>query len=104
MAQLRHDYEKFQDLNAEILVVVPNGPRMIERYVRKNHPPYVILSDKGSKVAGSYLQVKQLFSLGTPTLFIVDQAGRIRYAYYAASLLEEPDNQKPLSILEKLKD
>jgi len=104
MAQLRHDYEQFQKLNAEILVVVPNGPRMIERYVRQNHPPYAILSDKGSGVAGSYLQVKQFFSLGTPTVFVVDQAGRLRYAYYATSLLEEPDNQEPLSILEKMKD
>ena len=104
MAQLRHDYEKFQKLNAEILVVVPNGPRMIERHVRKNHPPYVILGDKGSKVAGSYLQVKQLFSLGTPCVFVVDLSGRIRYAHYATSLLEEPDNQKPLSILEKLQN
>jgi len=104
MAQLRHDHEKFQDLNAEILVMVPNGPRMIERHVRENHPPYAILSDKRSMVAGSYLQVKQFFSLGTPTVFIVDQAGRIRYAYYATSLLEEPDNQELLSILGKIKD
>lgn len=104
MAQLRHDYEKFQKLNAEILVMVPNGPRMIERYVRQNHPPYQILSDKGSMVAGKYLQVKQFFSFGTPTVFVVDQAGRIRYAHYATSLLEEPDNQEPLSILEKLKE
>jgi peroxiredoxin len=104
MAQLRHDNEKFQKLNAEILVMVPNGPRMIERYVGQNHPPYPILSDKGSRVAGEYLQVKQFFSLGTPTVFVVDQAGMIRYAHYAASLLEEPDNQEPLVILEKLKE
>ncbi len=100
MAQLRHDHEKFQALETNILVMVPNGPKMIERYIRQNDPPYLILSDKGSKVAEKYLQVKQFFAFGTPSVFLVDQNGKIIYAHYSASLLEEPDNQEPLLILQ----
>jgi len=102
MAQLRHDYERFQALNSEVLVIVPNGPKMIERYLRKNSTPYPILSDKGSKVAEHYFQVKKFFSLGTPTVFLVNQAGQICYAHYASSLIEEPDNQEPLTVLAQM--
>jgi len=99
MAQLRHDYQTFKDLNTEILVMVPNGPKMIERYLSEHDTPYPILSDKGSKVAGQYLQVKRLFSLGTPTVFLVDKTGKIAYAHYARSFIEEPDNNEPIKVL-----
>ena len=102
MAQLRHDYEKFKALNTEILVIVPNGPKMIERHLSRNRTPYPILSDKRSKVAQQYFQVKKLFSLGTPTIFLVNQAGQIFYAHYASSLIEEPDNQEPLAVLARM--
>ena len=87
MAQLRHDYKKFKALNTEVLVMVPNGPRMIEKHVRGNNPPYPILSDKGSKVAAQYFQIKQFFLAGTPTVFLVNKAGRIIYTHYASSLI-----------------
>ncbi len=99
MAQLRRDYAKFQALNTEILVMVPNGPRMIARYIERHPTPYPILSDKGSAVAGQYLQVKRFFALGTPCVFLVDRGGRIRYAHYASSLTAEPDNREPLAVL-----
>jgi peroxiredoxin len=102
MAQLRHDYAKFTALNAEILVIVPNGPFMINRYL-KNHPIlYPILIDKGSQVAAQYFQVKRFFVIGTPTVFVVDQQGKIAYAHYADSVIEEPGNHKPLAVLAKL--
>ena len=82
--------------------MVPNGPKMIEKYTFDNHAPYQILSDKGSRVAAQYYQLKRLFSLGTPTVFLVDQSGKILYVHYAKSLIEEPDNREPLEVLAKL--
>ena len=102
MAQLRHDYDKFTALNTEIILIVPNGPFMINRYLKKHSTPYRILTDKGSQVAGQYAQVKQFFALGTPTVFLVDQNGKIAYAYYAKSVLEEPANEAPLAVLTTL--
>jgi peroxiredoxin len=72
---------------------------MIHRYVERHAIPYTILSDKGSKVAAQYFQVKHYISFGTPTVFLIDQNGKILYAHYADSLLEEPDNKIPLSLL-----
>lgn len=102
MAQLRHDYAKFQALNAEVLVMVPNGAKMIARYLGNHATPYPILSDKGSQAAGQYMQVKHFFAFGTPSVFVVDTSGIIRYAHYASSLIEEPDNQEPLAVLAEL--
>lgn len=102
MAQLCHDYPKFKGLNTEVLVMVPNGPKMIEKHVKEHATPYPILSDKGLKVAAAYFQIKKFFLAGTPTVFLVDKTGRIGYAYYANSLIEEPDNQEPLTVLARL--
>jgi peroxiredoxin len=102
MAQLRHDDEKFKALYTEMLVMVPNGPYMIKRYLDSNPSPFTILTDKGSKVASQYFQVKHFFAIGTPTVFVVDQNGKIAYAYYAKSPLEEPGNEEPLAVLAKL--
>lgn len=99
MAQLRHDYPKFQALNTEVLVMVPNGPRSIERYAAAHRIPYPILTDKGSRVASQYFQIKMLFSLGTPTVFLVGKGGTILYTHYAISPLDEPDNREPLAVL-----
>jgi len=102
MAQLRHDYQKFTELNCEVLVMVPNGPRMIERYVSAHNSPYPILSDKGSVVAGLYLQVKRFFKIGAPTVVLVDQQGKVAYTHYATSLIAEPDNNEPLAVLSSM--
>jgi peroxiredoxin len=102
MAQLRRDHPQFEDLNTAILVMIPNGPRTIERYLRANPMPYPILTDKRAEVAGQYLQVKQFLSLGTPCVFLVDRTGRIRYTHYAKSMIQEPDNREVLTVLEGL--
>ncbi len=102
MAQLRHDYPKFKSLNTEILVMVPNGPNRIEKHVTENATPYPVLSDKGAKVAAQYLvETKRaaVFTFFTPSVFLVDTTGRIQYASYADSYLDEPDNHQPLAVL-----
>jgi len=101
MAQLRHDYKEFKALNTEVLVMVPNGPKMIKKHVNENNPPYPILSDKGSKVAAQYFQVKHFFLVGTPTVFLVNKKGQVLYAHYASSIIEEPDNKEPLAVLKR---
>ena len=105
MAQLRRDYAEFKALNTEVLVVVPNGPKLIARYVNRTGTPYLILSDKGSQVAKQYaIQTKQalLLTTLTPTVLLVDTPGVIRYARYGSSYIKEPDNQEPLAVLRRM--
>ena len=102
MTQLRHDYESFAKLNAEVLVMVPNGPLMVNRYVEKYTPPYPVLTDKGSKVAAQYFQIQRFFSLGTPMVFVVDHQRKVHYSFYAKSFLQEPDNREVLTVLQNM--
>jgi len=105
MAQLRHDYAKFEALNAEVLVIIPNGPKLIEKHVREYATPYPILSDKGSMVADKYLiETKRIVVLTAyaPSVFLVDRMGKVRYAHYASSYVAEPDNNEPLAELARL--
>ncbi len=102
MAQLRHDYEQFRARDTGVLVIVPNGQKMIERHVREHNPPYRILSDKGAEVARQYgVQPKSLpfLSAFRPAVFLVDKSGEILYTNYTSSYIAEPDNQGPLALL-----
>jgi peroxiredoxin len=106
MAQLRHDYSKFKALNTEVLMVVPNGPRLIEKHIKVNATPYPILSDKGAKVAAQYfIDTRRAVRLDffPPSVFLVDQMGKILYTDYLTSYIMEPDNQEPLAVLTQLK-
>jgi peroxiredoxin len=106
MAQLRHDYPKFQELNTEVVVIVPNGLRLIQRYVERHATPYLILSDRGVLVTERYFirtrRVVPVITTYTPTVFLVDQTGIIRYRNYSASYIREPDNNEPLSVLAEM--
>ena len=99
MAQLRHDYQKFATLNTEIIVIVPNGPIMIKRYLNQHPTPYTILTDKGSQVARQYAQVKQFLFFGKPAVFLVDQMGKIAYCHYADTIIEKPNNKELLAVM-----
>jgi peroxiredoxin len=107
MAQLRHDYQEFKALNAEVFVIVPNGPKTIARFVTDHPTPYPILSDKGSKVAAQYhIAIKHLPLIAAayfkPSVFLVDKTGKIIYTNYHTSYIKEPDNREPLAVLARL--
>ena len=79
--------------------MVPNGPKMIKRYIHNNAIPYPILTDKGAKIADLYLQVKHFFKFGVPSVFLVDRDGKIAYVHYARTLISEPENREALAVL-----
>ena len=99
MAQLRHDYEKFVALKTEIILIVPNGPVMIKRYLSKHPTPYSILTDHRSGVARQYGQERQFFILSKPAVFIINQKSKIAHAHYGDSIIEKPDHGELLAVL-----
>jgi peroxiredoxin len=106
MAQLRHDYPKFKALNTQVLVIVPNGSKMIARHVQQNNPPYPILSDKGTQVAEQYgIDTRRtvLITAFTPTVILVNQTGKVCYTNYQTSYIKEPNNNEPLAVLAQMK-
>jgi peroxiredoxin len=102
VVQLRHAYPRFQRLNSEVLVIVPNGPRTIGQFRKMNRIPFPILSDKGSKVAAQYgIETNRIVGVNmlTASTFLVNMGGVIRHAEYLDSYFQEPDNLGPLTLL-----
>lgn len=103
MVQLHQDYPKFTQHDAEILVIVPDTIQALEWYWRKEEMPMPGLSDQDHQVADRYGQeVRQLKFGRMPALFLVDKAGRLRYAHYGSSMADIPHNSDVLARLREL--
>ncbi len=103
MAQLRQDYQKFVDRDAEVVVVGPENHTAFENYWHKDQLPFVGLPDPDHRVADLYGQRVKLLKLGRlPALIVIDKVGQIRYSHYGSSMHDIPDNNKVLALLELL--
>ncbi len=103
MAQLRQDYEKFKQRNAEILVLGPENAKAFADYWQKQNLPFVGLPDPKASVLKLYGQEVNLFKLGRmPAQVIVDKNGIARYAHYGHSMADIPSNEELLQMLDEL--
>lgn len=103
MAQLRQDYAKFRALNAEIIVLGPDGPNAFKRNWQAEQFPFTGLADIRSRVSDLYYQEFNLLKLGRmPALFVIDLEGKIRYAHYADDMTDIPSSEEVLAVLANL--
>jgi peroxiredoxin len=103
MAQLRQDYDKFVDRQAEILVLGPEGPEKFKKYWEENGLPFTGIPDPRHTVLKRYGQEINLFKLGRmPAQIIVDLAGCVRYVHYGRSMSDIPENDELLALLDQL--
>jgi peroxiredoxin Q/BCP len=102
MAQLRQDYEKFQDAGAEILVIGPDNQEKFLSYWDEHQLPFPGLPDPEHSVLKLYGQEIKLFKFGRmPAMVIVDRKGTARFVHYGHNMQDIPDN---LEVLEIIKD
>jgi peroxiredoxin Q/BCP len=103
MAQLRQDYQKFVDRDAEIVVVGPDGARAFQDYWQKEDLPFVGLADPTHTVAKRYGQEVKLLKWGRmPALMVIDRDGQVAYKHHGDSMSDIPPNPQILSILDGL--
>jgi peroxiredoxin len=103
MAQLRQDYQKFVERDAEIVVVGPDAERAFIDYWRKEKLPFVGLADPTHSVARRYGQEVDLLKMGRmPALMVIDKAGQVAYKHYGGSMSDIPPNPQILAILDGL--
>jgi peroxiredoxin Q/BCP len=103
MAQLRQDYTRFVERDAEILVVCPEDAGDVRAYWQREDLPYVGLADPGHEVAVRYGQEVKLLKFGRmPALAILDRDGVVRYEHHANSMSDIPSNKTVLDVLDKL--
>jgi peroxiredoxin Q/BCP len=103
MAQLRQDYDKFQQRQAEILVIGPEDAATFARYFGENDLPFIGLPDPTHSVLKLYGQEVNLFKLGRmPAQVLIDKNGIVRFAHYGHSMADIPPNAELLELLEEL--
>lgn len=105
MAQLRQDYEQFQEANTAILVVGPEDAKAFATYWEENDLPFIGLPDPKHSVLKLYGQEIKLFKFGRmPAMVIVDQDGVVRFVHYGHSMSDIPANEDVLATLAGLSD
>ena len=105
MAQLRQDFQKFNDENTVILVVGPENSNAFANYWAKNDLPFIGLPDPKHTVLKRYGQQVKIFKFGRmPAMVIVDRQGIVRFVHYGHSMSDIPENEDVLATLKGLKD
>jgi len=103
MAQLRQDYQKFVDRQAEVIAIGPEDAKTFADWWHKEHMPFTGLADRAHVVANLYGQKVNPLKLGRmPALVVVDKEGKIRYQHYGDSMSDIPSDEAILSLLDDL--
>jgi peroxiredoxin len=103
MAQLRQDFQKFNDENTVILVVGPENSDAFANYWAKNDLPFIGLPDPKHTVLKLYGQQIKIFKFGRmPAMVIVDRQGIVRFVHYGHSMSDIPENSDVLETLKSL--
>jgi peroxiredoxin len=100
MAQLRQDYQRFVELNTDIIVVGPEDSESFQKFWGREALPFIGLPDPGHKVLKLYGQEVSLFKLGRmPAQMLIDKAGILRYVYYGHSMSDIPATKDVMALI-----
>jgi peroxiredoxin len=100
LAQLRQDYQKFLELDTEVIAIAPDTMGNTQSYFKNNALPFPGLVDNHLNVYQQFDVQSKLTSLGQrPGLFIIDKHGITRFTYLGTQQWEIPSN---LLVLEQL--
>ena len=103
MAQLRDDYQKFLELDTEIIVVGPEDSQKFSNYWSENEIPFIGLPDPTHTVLKLYGQEIKIFKWGRmPALVIIDNLGSVRFVHYGHNMSDIPENADVLETLRNL--
>ena len=95
MAQLRQDYEQFEQRQTAVVVVGPEDAQAFARYWTENDLPFVGLPDPEHQVLKLYGQEIKLFKFGRmPAQVLVDKSGVARFVHYGHDMSDIPSNEE----------
>ena len=104
LRRLAKDFYEFKDLKVELVPILQdnkkNTKKMEERYCKNIFPIYYDVKREIGKVFKQEVNILKFGRL--PATLIVDKDGIIKWAYYADSLEDIPDNDEILEIIKNL--
>ena len=100
---MQRDYDAFQKLSAEIVVVTRHDAATMRDYWTQNKLTYLGVPDPEGRITSRYRQQWKLFRLGRmPAQFLVDCAGKLAFAHYGTSMSDIPQNAQMLKLISNL--
>ena len=103
MAQLRQDYDKFIELDTEVIVLGPENAFAFSMYWKSHKLPFVGLPDPTHSVLKLYGQEVSLFKLGRqPAQVSIDKTGTVRFVHYGHDMSDIPSNEEIFKILQTM--
>ncbi len=104
MAQLRQEYQKFVERDAEVIAIGPEDTASFQKWWRNHKMPFIGIPDPNHVIAeGLYSQKFKLIKGGRlPALAVIDKSGRIRLMHYSDSTADIPTDEEVLALLDEL--
>lgn len=105
------DFEKFQNLDSQIIAISVDNPVAEQKFKEKLDAPFVFLSDPGHQIIDLYCvfekggwsgRIHRKNNYSKPAVFIIDKNGLIQFKYVGNSFSDRPKNSELLKILEKI--
>ncbi len=101
---MQEDYPSFQQLNGEILAISVEGRDIGQHLSNLLGLLYPVLSDADHQVTDQYGVYDLLGDkLATPSVFVIDLEGVIRWEYIGQDTRDRPSNQMILEQLSSLR-
>jgi peroxiredoxin len=103
MAQLRQDFQKFVERNAEIITVGPEDADSFTQWWHEHQMPFIGIADPTHDIAKLYNQEFKLLRGGRlPAMTIIDIGGKIRFMHYSDLPSDIPTDEEVLSLLDNI--
>ncbi len=100
---MQRDYPSFQQLNGEILAVSVEAAEIAQHVSDLLDLQYPVLSDSDHQVSDEYGVYNLLGdNLATPSVFLIDLQGIVRWVYIGQSTGDRPSNEMILGELHNL--
>jgi|SRR5208283_288974 len=103
MAQLRQDYPRFVEHNAEVIAVGPEDAEAFAAWWQEHEMPFVGIPDPSHDIAKLYNQQFKLIRGGRlPAMAVMDREGKVRLMHYGDLPSDIPSDEEVFSLLDKL--
>ena len=91
-------YEAFRDAGYEVVVISYDSPAKTRAFAQEHDIPFLLLSDEQSEIINSFsiLDTSQeadsrFFGIPKPTIFVVDETGRVSAKFAENDYRQRPD-------------
>ncbi len=108
MCEFRDSMARLTDLDAQVIGISVNDPFSNKGFAEKNRLPYPILSDYKREVIKEYgLELSDFaglsgYTVAKRSIFILDQAGTVRYAWVSDNPAVEPNYDEIQKTLQQI--